>query len=126
MKPKTSNTTTWKRRWQQLHQRRQRLVNELRVVDDKLSVLADDAPATTAAVHYVLRWFDRKSDEMAGSAPLRGIHLATLQQLFGRSKADPMYDCYPVTARQTPRLQSCVDAPIQLDRYDYFVEADAI
>ena len=79
-----------------------------------------------ASVHYVLRWFDRKSDEMVGSAPLRGIDLATLRQLFDRPKADPMYDCYPVTARQTPRLQPGVDAPIQPDRYDYFVEADAI
>jgi len=74
----------------------------------------------------VMRWFDRSSDELVGSAPIRGIHLTELQRMFGVEPDDPMYDCYPVTPTQASQLQACVDVPILLDKYDYFVEADAI
>jgi len=37
-----------------------------------------------------------------------------------------MYDCYPVTASAASQLQAFVDVPIDLEKYDYFVETDAI
>lgn len=74
----------------------------------------------------VVRWFDRTTDELVGSAPIHGIELGDLQRMFGVGPDDPMYDCYAVTPVQASQLQAYVDAPMLLDRYDYFVEADAL
>jgi hypothetical protein len=74
----------------------------------------------------VLRWFDRQTDEFVGSAPLHGISLTMLQPLFNVDAGDPMYDCFRLGPSQASQLQAFVDVPIQLDRYEYFLEVDAV
>lgn len=102
-----------------LSQQRDRLEADLQRLERDLAATPSDG------VRRVLRWFDRESDELVGSAPLRGIGLPTLQQMFDVPSDNPMYDCFPVTPSQASQLQAYVDVPIELNRFDYFVEADA-
>jgi hypothetical protein len=56
--------------------------------------------------------------------PIRGLDLRDLQQLFG--EVDQMYDCYPVRRAHVTTLERSTGAVVDLDRYDYFREADAV
>jgi hypothetical protein len=55
---------------------------------------------------------------------IRGLELGDLQRLFGVH--DEMYDCHPVREEQVDALERATGATLDLDRYDYFVEADAV
>lgn len=73
-----------------------------------------------------IRWFRKDNEQLAGEADLHGITLRQLRQLFGCPADDPMYDCAPVTQAHVSKLQPhVVGHHIRLDRYEYFVEADA-
>lgn len=106
-----------------LRRDRDRFVTELERIEREL--VAAQASAIPD-VRRLLRWYDRRSDELVGSAPLQHIELPALQRIFGLAADDPMYNAYPVTAREASQLQAYVDVPLQLDRHDYFIEADAI
>ena len=109
------------------HSQSDTLVAELADIRNRLDDIERRIGATPLPqVHRVLRWFDRVSDELVGSAPILGVKLVDLQRMFGVEPDNPMYDCYPVTPTQASQIQACVDAPILLDKYDYFVEADAV
>lgn len=78
-------------------------------------------------VHRVILWFEKDpGDRFVGESEIQGAPLTDLQRLFGASATDPMYDCWPVGAEQVAGLTPYLAAPIKLDRYDYFGEADAI
>jgi hypothetical protein len=76
-------------------------------------------------VNRWLRWFAKSGDELIGEVPLDSLSLDALRALFGAPAHDPMYDSFPVRTEHIAILQSKVNHPIDLERYDYFVEADA-
>ena len=69
--------------------------------------------------------FRKNGDEhLVRSYELRGARLAQLQRLFGPTSDDPrMVLCYPVTEKQRPFVERLIGVPLDLQRYDYFVEA---
>jgi hypothetical protein len=95
-----------------------------------LEVVAESAAegeTERVAVQRVLRAFERDPGEaLIGTWPLKGIKLVELQELFKLPPDDPMYACYPVETRHVPRLQAAVSHKIDLEAFDYFVEADAV
>ncbi|HYM16394.1 MAG TPA: hypothetical protein VEZ14_12625, partial [Dehalococcoidia bacterium] len=65
-------------------------------------------------------------DRLVRGYELRGVRLAQLQRLFGPNSDDPqMVLCYPVTEKQRPFVERLIGEPLNLQRYDYFVEAYA-
>ena len=73
---------------------------------------------------YVLIAFEKDPGEaLIGEWPLDGISLAELQQMFGLPVDEPLYDSYPVRAVDVPRLQETLSHEIDLEAFDYFVEA---
>jgi hypothetical protein len=69
-----------------------------------------------------LAFYSKDDDNLVGEYPLAGVPLADLRDLFGLSGDDPMIEVFPVGHRQTEYLGRKVPAPIDLSRYDYFVE----
>jgi hypothetical protein len=80
------------------------------------------APKVTE-VERVLRAYD-ENDALVGEWPITGLGLAELRELFGAS--DEMYDSYRVEAGQAAALESASGVPLDLARYSYFVDADAL
>jgi hypothetical protein len=54
------------------------------------------------------------------------VSVVDLQELFGVSGGNPMYDSFAVTQAQVEPLSRATGASIDLERYDYFVDADAV
>ena len=81
---------------------------------------------STPRVTRWLRWFDTRSEQLAGEKQLEGITLEDLQILFSVSADNPMYDCWRVEAVHVRRLEAAIGDRIDLDRFEYFVEADAV
>ena len=77
-----------------------------------------------AQVVRVLRAFRWDNDELAGEWPIRGLELPDLRELFDAS--DEMYASYPVRREHVPTLERATGHAIDLDRYAYFVDADAV
>ncbi|MDE3096908.1 MAG: hypothetical protein KGK07_13045 [Chloroflexota bacterium] len=74
------------------------------------------------------RWvtqFRKSGDErFIRGYELRGARVAQLQRLFEPTSDDPrMVLCYPVTEKQRPFVERLIGVPLDLQRYDYFVEA---
>jgi hypothetical protein len=63
-------------------------------------------------------------DALVGEWPIRGLGLPELQELFGET--NEMYDSYPVRQAQVAALERATGITLDLDRYDYFVDADAV
>jgi hypothetical protein len=75
---------------------------------------------------YVLIAFERDpGDALVGEWPLEGIDLTELREMFELPADEPLYDSYPVRAVDVPRLQETVSHKIDLDAFEYFVEARA-
>jgi len=76
----------------------------------------------------VLRWFEKDpNDSLVGEAELRNITVGELNRIFGEQPNDPkFYACHPVQAQHVPLLQHHTKTFIDLTRYDYFIEYDAI
>ena len=66
--------------------------------------------------------FEKRADKLLREIPLKKASRSQLRKLFNRPTDDPMYDSYPVTKTQTQALQPLISEPIDLKRYDYFVE----
>lgn len=77
-------------------------------------------------IERVLLQFERGGKTLVGEYKLEGIDLTELQRLFGESPDDPMYHSYDVTAAQAERLERATGVHIDLDSYDYFVQAYSI
>ena len=77
-----------------------------------------------ARVTRWLRWFEAHGDRLVGEKQLKKITLEELQTMFSVN-ADPMFDCFRVQAPQVARLELAIGDRIALDRFEYFVEADA-
>jgi hypothetical protein len=76
-------------------------------------------------ISRTLSYYRKKSDSPAGEYPLTNVTMESLRTLFGVSSDNPMFDVYPVGPEQVPLLQEVLRRPLDLDRYDYFVECHA-
>ncbi|MCL1472002.1 DUF7683 domain-containing protein [Argonema antarcticum] len=74
----------------------------------------------------VVRWYDKNGDKLVGQSTLQDIKLSDIQDIFGESKDNPMYDCYPVNAFHVNQLKKFVEDEIDIDYYDYFVECEVV
>ena len=74
-------------------------------------------------IERTLAYFSKENDELVGEVPLVGIDLAGLQRIFHVEPDDPMYESYIVGPAHVFAIQPHVSETIDLDRYDYFVEA---
>ena len=72
----------------------------------------------------VLTAFDRDTDELVGKWPIKGLGLPDLQRIFDAS--DEMYDSYPVRPEHVRALERATGHAPDLERFDYFVDADAV
>lgn len=71
------------------------------------------------------RGFDRQTEELRAEIGVPSIPLATVRALWGLSPSDLGYDAYPITAERLPVLAPYLsDIPLELDRFDYFLEFD--
>jgi hypothetical protein len=76
------------------------------------------------AVKRVVTAYERDpGDALVDEWPITGLELSDLQKIFGRPPDDPMYECYPVRPEHLAALERHVDHAIDLERYEYFVEA---
>ncbi len=73
-----------------------------------------------------LRWYELNGNNLVDEEQVTQASLAQLQEIFGTTPDDPMFECYPVAAQHIQRLATFVSQPIELSRFAYFVEADAI
>ena len=73
-----------------------------------------------------LTWFDKRNDEWVGEVRLRGVKLPQLQKLFAVPSDNPMYDCFKLEKKHATLVQKWSGVPIDLKRYDYFVECSAV
>ncbi len=69
-----------------------------------------------------LAFYEKGADELAGEYRLSGMDLPKLQALFGVNLDNPMYDVWPVGPAEMKVLKAHVDGPIDLEKYDYFLE----
>lgn len=66
------------------------------------------------------------TEEFVRDYDLRGVRTIQLQRLFGVGADDPrMVLCYPVTENQRLAIERLLGEPLNLRKYDYFVEAYA-
>jgi hypothetical protein len=71
----------------------------------------------------VLAWYEKDpGSRQLGEAELTGVDLATLQEIFRVEASNPMYACWPVGLYHAKRLQPYTNVPINLAKYEYFVE----
>ncbi|MDQ2687745.1 MAG: cloacin immunity family protein [Armatimonadota bacterium] len=81
-----------------------------------------DAVPTQSSVKWVLSAYRKQEDYPVDERPLPHVDTAILQKLFGQPLDNPMYDVYPVSEEQAKRLQPYAGHPLDLRKYDYFVE----
>jgi hypothetical protein len=74
----------------------------------------------------MLRAFRRDPyEDLVGEWPIRGLGLSQLQELF--DETDEMYGAsYPVRQDHVLALERATGIVLDFDRFEYFVEADAV
>ncbi len=77
-------------------------------------------------IERTLDYYEKNSDDLAGQLPLEGVELAFLQELFGMTRDDPMFEVFPVNSLQVEALRPYVSGEIDLDRYDYYLDCSGI
>ena len=63
---------------------------------------------------------------MVGEVPIACPSAGELRAIFGIAREDPMFDSYAVGPQNVEGVQRLIAEPIDLLRFAYFVEADAI
>lgn len=75
----------------------------------------------------VLRWYEKAPGErLLGEVIIPGAELHVLRRVFGVPPSDPMYDCWPVGPLQVAEVSAMAGFALDLERFCYFVEADAV
>lgn len=77
-------------------------------------------------VQRSITWFDKTSEELLGDEALPELELSLLQQLFEIPTTNPMFDTYRLGPIQAAALQPHLKHRIELEQYDYFLDASAI
>lgn len=73
------------------------------------------------AVRRQVSCFDKASEELVREIPL-DVPLRRLQEIFGESADDPMYEGYLLTAALAAQIQPYASEPIDVARYDCFLD----
>lgn len=81
---------------------------------------------SVANTRRILRWYEKNWDTSIGDEDLNAISLNELQNLFDVPSDNPMYDCWEVKEEHSEILQKYVHHLIDLNEFDYFVEATSI
>ena len=74
----------------------------------------------------MIRWYEKKGDQLVGELSLPNISLTELQELFHESPDDLMFECYLISDQQANYFQQKINQKLDLDSYDYFLDCDAI
>jgi hypothetical protein len=73
---------------------------------------------------WVVRAFAKSADHLAGEIALHDFTADVIRQFFNVAPEDPMYDAYPVSREIAEVLSPHLAEPLDLEKYDYFVEFD--
>jgi hypothetical protein len=71
---------------------------------------------------FVLQGFDRTTEELKVELHLEPVPIERLRSLFDVGDDPKMSDAYPVDAVKAGVLAPLVSEPINLDRYDFFLQ----
>ncbi len=71
---------------------------------------------------FVLQGFDRTTEELKVELHLDPVAIDRLRSLFAVGDDPEMCDAYPVDAVKAGVLAPLVTEPIDLDRYDFFLQ----
>ena len=76
----------------------------------------------------VLRWFSKGNELEAGKRELSDISLSELKGVFPDSSNDRYMLCYSysITEDQAAFFKEYIDFAFEFDKYDYFLEYDAV
>ncbi|MDF2386972.1 hypothetical protein JMG10_36255 [Nostoc ellipsosporum NOK] len=78
-------------------------------------------------VQRVLRWYAKDGSDFVGEKILDNVNLYNLQNLFKTELNNPMYECYPIESfDQENYLEDTLNFKLNTEKYDYFIECDAI
>lgn len=77
-------------------------------------------------IHRYLQWYDKTTEFAVNRETMKGIELESLQELFGVTRDNPMYECWEVNEEHRESIQNHVKHHINLKKFTYFVEASAI
>jgi hypothetical protein len=71
---------------------------------------------------FVLQGFDRTTDELRIELPLSPVPIDRLRALFDLRDDPEMCDAYPLDAARALALAPLVSEPIDIERYDFFLQ----
>ena len=74
----------------------------------------------------VLRWFDPTTNELVDEAVLPAVTAEDLHRRFDTLDDVDAVLCYPVTPKQAAFVGERSGVELDLERYNYFVEVDAV
>lgn len=73
-----------------------------------------------------ISWYEKKGDDFIDDEDMVNINLNALQKLFNVGNENPMYDCWEIKEKHVKALQKHINHKINIEKYDYFVEATAL
>ena len=74
---------------------------------------------------WVLRAFDKETEELVSEHPLNNVIVEDLRRIWSRPATDPMVVSFPVQPEMIDDLKRYVDAAFDFERFDYFLDYDA-
>lgn len=99
-------------------------LGDLRRHEELLALQRNIDRRDAAEVRRYLTFFE--GDEFAGQRDLKPAPgLTRLREIFGCRPGDVMYGCFPIGEEHAKALSPYLDAPLDLDRYAYFLEAES-
>ncbi|MGD1877224.1 MAG: hypothetical protein ACFB13_06965 [Kiloniellaceae bacterium] len=77
---------------------------------------------------FIVTWFHRDDeqfgDRIVGQVDAPGLSARTVQDIFRLDQVDhAVSGCHPVTAGERGRIERILGRPLDLGKFDYFVEA---
>ena len=77
---------------------------------------------------FIVTWFhkdsDRLGDLVVGQVDAPSMSVETVQSLFRLEKLEDAFaGCYPVTVKEKDSVEHLASVSLDLDAFDYFVEA---
>lgn len=81
-------------------------------------------PTVAGEFEYVLRWFEKNGDDCIGEEDIPALTPQTVRNWFGIGDDECPVECYHVCSRHVSELNQLVTHLVELNRYDYFIEAE--
>jgi len=76
-----------------------------------------------AKIERIIEGYEKNGDKLILEIPLRNVPLSFLQQLFRQPISNPMFDCFPISAKEVKALENLIAKPLDLQSLDYFLTA---